>query len=93
MVSGDATLNLETEVASLTMNTLPEDNSTPWSPRSLAKHMNISHVTVARIWKDHGLTPWKTDTFKVSTDPHFEEKLVDAVGLHMNPPGRGRARR
>ncbi len=75
-------------VVALTMNTLPEDGSTQWSTRSLAKHMNISHVTVARIWKDHGLKPWKTDTFKVSTDPLFEEKLVDVVGLYMNPPER-----
>ena len=76
------------QVVSLTMNELPEDGSTQWSTRSLAKHMNISHVTVARIWKDHGLKPWKLDTFEVSTDPHFEEKLVDVVGLYMNPPER-----
>ena len=76
------------EVVSLTMNELPEDGSTQWSTRSLAKHVGISHVTVARIWKDHGLKPWKTDTFKVSTDPLFEEKLVDVVGLYMNPPER-----
>ena len=50
--------------------------------------VGISHVTVARIWRDHGLRPWKLDTFKVSTDPHFEEKLVDVVGLYMNPPER-----
>ncbi len=43
---------------------------------------------MARVWKDHGLKPWKTDTFKVSSDPHFEEKLVDVVGLYMNPPER-----
>jgi hypothetical protein len=43
---------------------------------------------VARIWKDHGLKPWKTDTFKVLTDPRFEEKFVDVVGLYMNPPER-----
>jgi len=76
------------EVVALTMNELPDDGSTQWSTRSLAKHVGISHVTVARIWKDHGLQPWKTDTFKVSTDPHFEEKLVDVVGLYMNPPER-----
>jgi transposase len=76
------------EVVSLTMNELPDDGSTQWSTRSMAKHMGISHDTVARIWKDHGLKPWKLDTFKVSTDPHFEEKLVDVVGLYMNPPER-----
>ena len=76
------------EVVSLTMNELPDDGSTQWSTRTLAKHVGISHDTVARIWKDHGLKPWKLDTFKVSTDPHFEEKLVDVVGLYMNPPER-----
>jgi len=69
------------EVVALTMNELPDDGSTHWSTRALAQQVGISHVTVARIWKDHGLKPWKIDTFKVSTDPHFEEKLDDAVGL------------
>jgi transposase len=76
------------EVVALTMNELPDDGSTQWSTRSMAKHVGISHDTVARIWKDHGLKPWKLDSFKVSTDPHFEEKLVDEVGLPMNPPQR-----
>ena len=76
------------QVVALTMNELPADGSTQWSTRSMAKRMNISHDTVARIWKDHGLKPWKTDTFKISSDPHFEEKLVDVVGLYMNPPQR-----
>ena len=69
------------EVVALTMNELPDDGSTQWSTRALAKYVGISHVTVARIWKEHGLQPWKSDAFKVSTDPHFEEKLVDVVGL------------
>jgi hypothetical protein len=75
-------------IEALPMNTLPEDGSNQWSTRSLATHPNISHVTVARIWKDHELKPWKTDTFKVSMDPRFEEKLIDVVGLYMNPPKR-----
>jgi transposase len=54
----------------------------------LGRYVGVSHDTVARIWKDHGLQPWKTESFKVSTDPHFEEKLVDVVGLYMNPPER-----
>jgi hypothetical protein len=54
----------------------------------MAKRMRISNNTVARIWKDHELKPWKADTFKVSSDPHFEEKLVDVVGLYLNPPVR-----
>jgi transposase len=75
-------------VIELTMNCLPDDGTTQWSSRSLAAVVGVSNVTVARIWRDHGLKPWKTDTFKVSTDPQFEEKLVDVVGLYMNPPER-----
>ncbi len=77
------------EVVALTMKELRADGSTQWSTRSIAKRMNISHDTVARIWKDHCLKPWKTDTLKVSTDQPFEEKLVDVVGLCMNPHQRG----
>ena len=76
------------EVVAITMNELPDDGSTQWSTRTLAQRVGISHDTVARIWKDHGLKPWKLDTFKVSNDPHFEEKLVDVVGLYLNPPER-----
>ena len=76
------------EVVAITMNELPDDGSTQWSTRTMALRVGVSKDTVARIWKDHGLKPWKTDTFKVSSDPHFEEKLVDVVGLYMNPPER-----
>ena len=43
---------------------------------------------MARIWRDHNLKPWKVKTFKISNDPRFEEKLVDVVGLYMDPPER-----
>ena len=43
---------------------------------------------MAKIWADHNLKPWKVETFKVSNDPRFEEKLVDVVGLYLNPPAR-----
>ena len=76
------------EVVAITMNELPDDGSTQWSTRTLAQRVGISQDTVARIWKDHGLKPWKLDTFKVSNDPHFEEKLVDVVGLYLSPPER-----
>jgi transposase len=76
------------EIVRITMNELPDDGTTCWSTRSLAAVVGCSHDTVARVWKDHGLTPWKTDSFKVSTDPDFETKLVDVVGLYMNPPER-----
>jgi len=50
--------------------------------------MGISHDAVAKIWRDHELKPWKVETFKISTDPRFEEKLVDVVGLYLDPPER-----
>jgi hypothetical protein len=50
----------------------------------LAARLGISHDAVAKIWRDHELKPWKVDTFKISTDPRFEEKLVDVVGLYLD---------
>jgi transposase len=54
----------------------------------MAERFGIGKDSVARIWKDHNLKPWKTDTFKISTDPDFEAKLVDVVGLYLDPPER-----
>ncbi len=53
--------------------------------------MEIGKDTVARIWRDHELKPWKIDTFKLSNDPRFEEKLVDVVRLYLAPPVRHEA--
>jgi transposase len=61
-------------------------NATHWSTRSLAKAMNISDSMVRRVWRDSGLKPHLVKTFKVSNDPRFVEKLVDVVGLYLNPP-------
>jgi transposase len=69
------------EVVRLTHKELPADGSTHWSTRSMAARVGIGKDAVARIWTDHGLKPWKVDTFKISNDPRFEEKLVDVVGL------------
>src|ERR1039457_401892 len=71
-----------------TLRTLPDDGSTHWTTRRMAERFGIGKDTVARIWRDHHLKPWKVDTFKVSTDPRFEEKLIDVVGLYVNPPER-----
>lgn len=76
------------EVVRVTREETPDDGSTHWTTRSLARRFGIGKDTVARIWRDHQLKPWKVDTFKVSTDPDFEEKLVDVVGLYQNPPER-----
>jgi transposase len=76
------------EVVRLTMADTPADGSTHWTTRSMAARVGVGKDTVARIWADHDLKPWKVDTFKVSNDPRFEEKLVDVVGLYLNPPAR-----
>ncbi len=59
---------------------------THWSSRLLADQQGISHVWVGKIWKRWGLQPWRTETFKFSTDPELEAKVRDVVGLYLNPP-------
>lgn len=63
-------------------------NATHWSARSMAGAMGVSHRSVQRIWKEHGLKPHLTRTFKLSNDPKFAEKVVDVVGLYLNPPDK-----
>ena len=57
-----------------------------WSTRTLAKELGVTQSMVHRVWKANGLKPHLVKTFKVSNDPHFEEKLRDVVGLYLNPP-------
>ena len=76
------------EVLRITRDERPADGSTHWSTRSLAARVGIGKDAVAKIWADHNLKPWKVTTFKISNDPRFEEKLVDVVGLYLNPPER-----
>jgi transposase len=59
---------------------------THWSCRSMAKAQGVSPATVQRIWKARGLAPHRVQTFKLSNDKRFEEKLTDVVGLYLNPP-------
>ena len=76
------------EVVRVTLEETPEDGSTHWTTRSLAQRFGIGKDTVARIWRNHNLKPWQVETFKISKDPGFEEKLVDVAGLYMDPPER-----
>ena len=64
------------------------ENATHWSRASMAKAVGISPSSVGRIWREAGLKPHRVKTFKVSNDPEFEEKVVDVVGLYMNPPDK-----
>lgn len=75
------------DVVETTLHTLPPA-ATHWSVRSLAKAKGLSHMTVHRIWKAHGLKPHLVKTFKLSRDKHFVEKLRDVVGLYLNPPDK-----
>ncbi len=61
-------------------------NATHWSTRSMAAAVELSESTVRRIWHKHGLKPHLVETFKVSKDPRFAEKLEAIVALYMNPP-------
>jgi transposase len=62
------------------------NNATHWSTRTMAEAMGTTHSFVNRVWQSVGLKPHLEKTFKVSNDPHFEEKLCDVVGLYLNPP-------
>ena len=73
------------EIVRLTTTTTPP-GATHWSCRTMAKRVGVSSATVQRIWSDLGLAPHRVETFKVSTDPKFEDKLIDVVGLYLNPP-------
>lgn len=78
---------MEAEVIRKTTQELPP-NATQWSVRTMARAVGISKATVQRIWRDNGLKPHLVKTFKVSNDKQFAEKLVDVVGLYLNPPER-----
>jgi transposase len=73
------------EIVTATTQSTPP-GQTHWSTRSMAKAQGVSPASVQRIWDAHGLAPHRVRSFKLSTDPHFTEKLTDVVGLYLNPP-------
>lgn len=75
------------KVIERTLNTTPKD-ATHWSIRSMAAETGLSHTTIRRIWTAFGLQPHRSETFKLSTDPLFVDKVQDIVGLYMSPPNR-----
>jgi transposase len=81
---GDAEIE---KVIVRTLESKPKD-ATHWSTRSMAQESGLSHMTIRRIWNAFGLEPHRTETFKLSTDPQFVEKVRDIVGLYLNPPDR-----
>lgn len=74
-------------VITRTLETTPAA-ATHWSTRSMAKAAGMSQTAVSRIWRAFGLKPHRGETFKLSTDPFFIEKVRDVVGLYMAPPDR-----
>ena len=73
------------QIVWLTQNSTPE-GETHWSTRSMAERVGVSKDTVQRVWSARGLKPHLLKTFTLSNDPRFEEKLIDVVGLYLNPP-------
>ena len=74
-------------VITKTLESKPE-HATHWSTRGMAKACGLSQTAVSRIWRAFGLKPHLRETFKLSTDPFFVEKVRDVVGLYLNPPDR-----
>lgn len=74
-------------VLTMTLETRPQD-ATHWSTREMAKRSGLSQSTVSRIWRAFALKPHRSETFKISKDPLFIEKVRDIVGLYLNPPDR-----
>jgi transposase len=76
------------QVAAVVERTLHErpPTATHWTLRSMAKASGLAPSTIHRIWREHGLKPHRVETFKLSNDPKFVEKVRDIVGLYVNPP-------
>lgn len=85
---GHAPSITDEQVEKVVVDTLEEtpDNATHWSRASMAKRSGLSKSTIGRIWKAFHLKPHIADTFKLSSDPFFVEKVYDVVGLYLNPP-------
>jgi transposase len=75
------------DLITATLETTPPD-ATHWSTRSMAEHLGLSQSMVSRVWRAFGLAPHKQDSWKLSKDPQFVEKVRDIVGLYLNPPER-----
>lgn len=75
----------EAQIIESTLRRKPK-GQTHWSSRTLAKTLGVGSTTILNVWHKHGLKPYRTETFKLSRDPHFVEKVRDIVGLYLSPP-------
>jgi transposase len=74
------------QVLTKTLEEPPPNHDTHWSTRSMAKQVGLSQTAVSRIWRAFGLKPHLQQTWKLSTDPQFIDKVRDVVGLYLDPP-------
>jgi hypothetical protein len=75
------------EILATTLSPPPEVlGVTHWSCRLLAAELGVSHSTVARVWAEHDLKPWRVESFKFSTDPELAARVRDVAGLYLDPP-------
>ncbi|WP_219418957.1 IS630 family transposase [Pseudonocardia nigra] len=74
------------QVVTATLDQAPPDEGTHWSTRLMAAHTGLTQTAVSRIWRTFELKPHQVDYWKLSTDPHFVDKLYDVVGLYLDPP-------
>jgi transposase len=77
---------LEAKIVRLTLQTKPPAPLTHWSSRRLAAKLGVAHTTVTKVWKLHGLKPHRLERYKGSSDPEFETKAADIIGLYIAPP-------
>lgn len=89
----EVSVEVRARILALTRQSPPEKTGlSHWSSREMARHLkreeriSVSHNFVADLWREHDLQPHRQGTFKLSTDPRFEEKVVDVVGLYLDPP-------
>src|SRR5262245_47776140 len=77
---------LEACILDWTVKRKPSDGSTHWSTRKLGEQLGVSHMTIARVWKKHALSPHRVDRYMASNDPDFETKAAQIIGLYLHPP-------
>ncbi len=80
------TPRLAAKILAWTLKRKPRDGSTHWSTRKLAKELGVNHMMVARVWARAGVKPHRLERYQLSTDPDFEKKAADIIGLYLQPP-------